>query len=441
MQSVIITGIIHHSFSCQKNRLNSLIVLVYNSILFLNISLFYSFRHMENSRQKTISLYVLKRIILIVFGITTILLVLELYFVFFNPQKTLSRMQAFSFKCFEEGKLRWIKLTANKTCILSSFRSPNFKSTVKTNSLGLRNREIDKKDKDAKRILFIGDSFTMGWAVEENQTFVRVAEKLLNQDLKNMRFETINAGFSAAGPSGYYIYLKKYAFDLDPDIIVVDFYLGNDITSRNDVQWVKTDENNLPEIIRSKTMYVDYEGQLRFKNWPIKYHIPFFRESHLFVFLMDKFFPSSPVIQYQDNTIITPLVCLFKQFCRDMDKQKQEVKNLFLGMQKIALEKQKKLIVVLIPAEFQVYMNRGQKYAIEIPLRPIEKELPNKEFTDFFAENKIDHLDLLPFFQKEASKSQTYLEFDDHWNQKGHQVSAEAIAQKILQATIDTKTD
>lgn len=355
---------------------------------------------------------------------------IEIYFRLFNPQLTLSRTQFFSFKCFEKGIHRWVKLKSSADCTLKS-RNQAFKDvTVKTNSLGLRNPEIGKKNKETKRILFIGDSFTMGWGVEENKAFPRVVENVLNQTYK-VKAETINAGFIAAGPSGYYIYLKRYGLDLDPDVVVVGFYIGNDITSRLDVEWIDTDEEGLPDVIKSKSSYVDSDGKLRLRNTSIKYNLPFLRDSHTFIFFADRFFPKQPQVY---DPVITPLICLFKKTCQDMDKAKDEVKKIFKGIKKLTDEKGIKLLVAMIPIEFQAYdyPYLEEKYGLTIPLLPSDKRRPNVYFSHFFEEQKIEYVDLLPILQQNQDIP-AYYEFDDHWNPTGHRIAAEAIKGQILE--------
>ena len=114
-----------------------------------------------------------------------------------------------------------------------------------------------------------------------------------------------------------------------------------------------------------------------------------------------------------------------------MDKEKNQVKQLFLGMKLVVVdEHHKKLLVVIIPAEFQVTDGTEPKYGIAIPLTPSDKANPNNEFGQFFAANGIDYLDVLPSFQPFHDKI-TYYPLDDHWAPVGHQIAAAAVATKI----------
>lgn len=374
-----------------------------------------------------------KRFFLVASGVILASLVLEFFLRFAIPQQTYSNSFAapYSFNCFQEGEYYWIALKPNSECILKSNVNAFRDSVIKANSLGLRNPEITiPKPEGVKRILFIGDSFTIGWGVDEERAFPRVVESLLSEDNKIGQVETINAGMTAAGPGFYYTFLKHQGLSLNPDIVVVGLYLLNDIPENALFSdWLEVDSQGLPEKIASIFNYVDSaSGYIFSKNTPGKYKIPLFRESHLFAFIADRFPQNQPdyTIQISDARI-----CLYKEECHQLDEAKARTKKLLLAMKNLLSEKSKKLLIVFIPAEFQSNIKSRIKY-VSIPLFPAEKEYPYNEFKQFFAENNIDYLDLRPAF-KESGEQDSYYKRDDHWNNKGHQIAARAISEKLIE--------
>ena len=95
------------------------------------------------------------------------------------------------------------------------------------NSMGFRGtKEYDTK-KAAYRVLFIGDSFTYGVGVNDDQTFPYLAEKILQA--KNYSVELINAGNPGVGSDYQLKLIQLYGEKLRADLVVlcfdwVDFY-------------------------------------------------------------------------------------------------------------------------------------------------------------------------------------------------------------------------
>lgn len=61
-----------------------------------------------------------------------------------------------------------------------------FKTTVSVNSLKLRDIEIKPKEANEYRILCLGDSFTFGLGVNDNETYPRILEQILRQKTLNL---------------------------------------------------------------------------------------------------------------------------------------------------------------------------------------------------------------------------------------------------------------
>jgi lysophospholipase L1-like esterase len=376
---------------------------------------------------------ILLRLLFIFIGFFSALVIIEVALRLWTPQLTQERAEAFSFPCFTEGQYRWVKLAPNKTCPL---RSPigDFPDTVvTTNSLGLRNPEITiEKPANTKRILFIGDSYTMGWGVHEQQTFPRLTESILATESATFAIQTINAGFTGAGPSGYYLYLKLQGIQLKPDIVVVGLYLGNDIISRRDIEWTTTDTKGLPETIRSKSSYVDNAGNLRSTTIPIPYRFPVLRNSHLFVYLINRVLERAPTMNELLNSkdFVSALVCQYKAACHELDREKSQIMMLLTAMKKITDENGAKLLVTIIPTDFQIHPDSWLKYRLPFPLLHKDREFPDTQFSQWLTDAGIDVLDLLPTFIDHEDE-QTYFSLDDHWNPRGHTIAAETLAPRL----------
>lgn len=81
-----------------------------------------------------------------------------------------------------------------------------------------------------KRIISIGDSFTWGWKVSNENTIPHQLETILNQN-KSQDFdkiEVLNAGMTASTITNSYEGLKNYDVNFSPDVVILTF-CENDI--------------------------------------------------------------------------------------------------------------------------------------------------------------------------------------------------------------------
>ena len=111
---------------------------------------------------------------------------------------------------------------------------PNWRATthgrlLTINDQGLRDRDYAyQKPEGVKRILVLGDSYAWGYGVSDEQIFTEVLEVNLAKKAHGV-WEVINSGVSGWGTDQQYLYLQKEGLKYDPDIVVVAFFIGNDI--------------------------------------------------------------------------------------------------------------------------------------------------------------------------------------------------------------------
>jgi len=110
-----------------------------------------------------------------------------------------------------------------------SYESLDFSYTAHINSLGLREREIGKERTEAYRIIAIGDSYTYGWGVESEQTWLRLIEESLRG--AGLNVETINMGKPGAGPPDYADLAEEVVPLFRPDLVLVGMLQGNDLAA------------------------------------------------------------------------------------------------------------------------------------------------------------------------------------------------------------------
>ncbi|MEG3974949.1 SGNH/GDSL hydrolase family protein [Microcoleus sp. herbarium8] len=110
-------------------------------------------------------------------------------------------------------------------------------SFVQVNSEGLRDREHTKaKPPNTLRIAVLGDSFTEAIHVPVEQTFWSKLERKLGnceavKGRKNV--EVINFGVQGYGNAQELIMLRKKVWDYNPDIVILAFFIGNDVINNS----------------------------------------------------------------------------------------------------------------------------------------------------------------------------------------------------------------
>ena len=102
-------------------------------------------------------------------------------------------------------------------------RVGSFDTTFRTNSRGLRDREHAlEKSPSVPRIVVLGDSFTWGYGVNDDEVYPAVMQSLLHG------VEVINLGVTAFGTRQEFEYLKLEGLRYQPDTVILGFCL-NDI--------------------------------------------------------------------------------------------------------------------------------------------------------------------------------------------------------------------
>jgi hypothetical protein len=110
-------------------------------------------------------------------------------------------------------------------------------SFVRVNSQSLRDREHTKaKPPNTLRVAVLGDSFTEAIHVPIEQTFWSKLERKLGncEAVKGRKkVEVINFGVQGYGTAQELIMLRKKVWDYHPDIVVLAFFIGNDVINNS----------------------------------------------------------------------------------------------------------------------------------------------------------------------------------------------------------------
>ena len=301
------------------------------------------------------------------------------------------------------------------------------------NSHGFRdeNNTVEKPGK-TKRILALGDSFTFGIKAEQEWLFTEQLEDMLNAKDGDSIYEVINAGTIGYTTDNEYLLLKNKGLQFDPDMVIVFFFIGNDITEFRRHVWVKNKLNNLEAII-DKDHYVDDEGRLRSKE----YGEPTFKFLHFvnkrWIILQKKLGlykdPKGgptltwPTFLEPDDPNGDPDLPLYWE---KVEKSLVLIRDL-LDREGIEFK------VVAIPMDVQTNKKYWGKYAeMYFDDDAYEKARPQTKLKEVTNKLGIDLIDLLPYFKGVPDHVWLYFEKDDpHFTADGHKYTAEYVFNNI----------
>lgn len=268
---------------------------------------------------------------------------------------------------------------------------------VEINSHGLRSPEITyEKPPGTFRILNLGDSIVMGWGVREEDTYGRLLESMLNEEGSvNLRFEVINAGVPGWNLENALAYLEAEGLKYEPDLIVLDLTIANDINGR------------------SSLLAVGDPGPLRWMS----------DHTYFWPFLQSQASWAKARAQGRDRVdTIDPPTNPAKYFPLDPQSERwAERWNTVMDINRLAGDNNAHFVLVLFPLEFQVL---DESFPV----------LPQDIFMAKAAEKGMPALDLLPAFHQACLEKpggacqleDRYL-FADVWmhpSAYGHEVTA-----------------
>ena len=132
-----------------------------------------------------------------------------------------------------------------------------FSFKLSTNDKGFRNFNPLEKPKDSLRIVGLGSSSIFGNTVNSEDTYLKKLESKIN--IPGLDVETINLGLPNSGFDEMKYILKEYAFDYNPDLIIIDAAPGNFFAAVQFSKRIdKTGDNSLFALIYRNSKLFNY---------------------------------------------------------------------------------------------------------------------------------------------------------------------------------------
>lgn len=265
-------------------------------------------------------------------------------------------------------------------------KTTEFSTEIKINSDGFRDYEHSSPNDQATfKILGLGDSFTFGYGVELEETYLSLLEKYLKAEI----FKIGVPGYSIKEE---FILFEEYGLKIQPHLVIIGF-----------------DINDHTDCLNTSPKYEIVGGYIttNHRNFLLRHSYLY---SHLDMFI---------------KTIINR-----KNKKEEKRKAWECAVNYLKKINEMAKADDTELLIVYIPHRSQVYPGLPQdRYIISEYFDDLDNLLES-----YCRENNIFYLNFLPYFIKASEKGEQlyYLATDAHWNSKGHMTAAKIIYNFLL---------
>ena len=253
----------------------------------------------------------------------------------------------------------------------STFGSYEFNNTYHVNSKGFRDSEEDLYH---PQVLFLGDSFTMGWGIDQDKTFASVFEQ-------KSGLKCLNTGISSYGTARESFNLGKT--DADSLKLMVIQYHDTDLEENR--FWIKNKR------LGSKTPF-DFDFQVKNNEKIKKYYLFKYLKDGIITLLT----PNPRQDPNKSEKVLVGEYEKYPEFLEDFYKICTQMREKYQGP-----------IIFTFTGSF--YTETG---IVDV-------------FKAYAESNKIDNIYFVNLGQKLNTDHYFYL--DDHLNQKGHQVVADEL--------------
>ena len=364
------------------------------------------------------------KVLLALCSVAFTLLVLELVLARFFPQRTMNHVLSNRAGVFRASDVVQPELIPNASAREREHEG-EFDVAVQINSLGYRQPEFNPAKTDQLRIVAIGDSFTFGDGVEEEAAWPRVLERAL-AGRQQRRVEVINAGVPGRWVDEYYLELKRRSLPLDPDLVIVGFFIGNDIDDDDAAThiWSEVDERGRPLKIDRPAERIE-GGYRMMRVLKPRWRVPVVRNSHVAQLVYDG---GKALVQLWRPPALNGERLFAAQYAAETQRAVERVEDLFAAMAGLCRAHGATFLVVMIPTREQVPRE------LAIGGSPRDWEKPQRLFAEFFTREGIAFIDLLPVLRGAAAGEPLYYVFDGHLTARGHAVAARAITAHLVGA-------
>ncbi|RME25288.1 MAG: hypothetical protein D6798_09335 [Deltaproteobacteria bacterium] len=292
-----------------------------------------------------------------------------------------------------------------------------FRTTVRTNDLGLRGPPVTPPAPGTVRVLLVGDSFTLGAQVDESQTMAARLQALLAARTPRP-VEVFNGGVDGYGTRQATLRVEEVVRPLSAKVVVLNFFLGNDL-------W----ENARFEA-RKAELAAGRPGRAK---PPVGLADRLAAHSHLFARARATWSAWTGRVPEAIRQRYAEELALFTTAPVPEDVRRATADALQAHADTCA-RRGLRCLVTLIPPAFAVATDRAAPTLRAYGIDPATMDLdaPARLVTALMPDS-LPVVDLTPALRAATQAgTRTSFAYDGHWTAAGHQVAAEATVDAVL---------
>lgn len=308
------------------------------------------------------------------------------------------------------------------------FKTASFETDLAINSSGVRDDEIGPKRPDERRIVVLGDSLVLSVQVPLEQTFCKRLEDRLNHDpaFAGYHYRVIDAGVQGYGPVEEWLFYEHIASRLEPDLVLVGLFVGNDAIEAADQAW-RLDADDRPGA----------QAKASARAAALAWGQRTVRRSMVLQMLRVRLLLLTERLGLSGNRgLERPLTSYLPRPPQDVQRGLAVTRDCVTRIAALASARNARTAIVLLPARLQV--NDTDFANLQEIVAQHGETLARNGATDRFkaalAGLPIPVMDALPPLFEAPRRRETFFEDTVHLTPRGHQIVADALARFLLES-------
>lgn len=296
------------------------------------------------------------------------------------------------------------------------------------------------------RILVLGDSFIEALQVPLEDSFSRRLEADLEARMGRGAVQVSSMGVSGYGTASEVLYYERFGRDLDPDLVLLAFYPGNDVRNNSPIlepllRPVYGDDGALERVVTlgKDSRKAEASRGLLWRSQAYRYarKILLTKQPVLAGFLADLGLLKRGALREEQSEGGVPVdygVYAAHVSAAWEDAWRRTTQNL-ARMKRDVESDGARFAIMIVTARDYVYPEAWARILEanpEMREREWDLEAPELRVVRWCKENAIPCIRLSPTFVEHARQGESlHFMYDGHWNAKGHALAARTVAASL----------